>query len=148
MSWDESRAIRHQRRFAAARLLSSSTNLFRNSPFRPRHSSHPFKTSIRRCAFQSNGGSLSRPDAGHPRRSWGGRRQASGIRAIARSIMALCLLGHSGLACTVTGASEDINTTAVYINFLVRKKKWLQDGANEIIWLKIHIKWTVGQFYY
>jgi hypothetical protein len=79
---------------------------------------------------------------------WGGRRQAGGIRAIARSTMALCLLGHPSLACTAAAASEDINTTAVYTDFLVRKKKWLQDGADEVIWLKIHIRWTVGQFYY
>jgi hypothetical protein len=36
--------------------------------------------------------------------------------------MALCLSGHPGLACTAAGASEDINTTAIYTDFLFRKK--------------------------
>jgi hypothetical protein len=51
-------------------LLSCSTNPFRNSHFRSRHSSRHCKTYIRRCAFHNNGCSLSRPDAGHPRRFW------------------------------------------------------------------------------
>jgi hypothetical protein len=55
--------------------------------------------------------------------------------------------GHLGLACTATGASEDINTTAVYTGFLFRKKEWLQNGTDEVVCFKIHIWWTVGQFY-
>jgi hypothetical protein len=46
------------------------------------------------------------------------------------------------------GGVRSINTTAVYTDFLFRNKKWLQDGADEVIWLKIHNRWTVGQFYY
>jgi hypothetical protein len=48
---------------------------------------------------------------------------------------------------TATGASEDINTTAVYTDFLFRKKEWLQNGTDEVVWFKIYIWWTVGQFY-
>jgi hypothetical protein len=61
--------------------------------------------------------------------------------------MALCLSGHPGLAYTAAGASEDINTTAVYISFLFKKKEWLQNGTDEVICFKIHTWWTVGQFY-
>jgi hypothetical protein len=52
--------------------------------------------------------------------------------------MALCLSGHPGLACTATGASEDINTTAVYTDFLFRKKEWLQNGTDKVICFKIY----------
>ena len=61
--------------------------------------------------------------------------------------MDLCLSGHPGLACTATGASEDINITTVYTDFLLGKKEWLQNDTDEIVWFQIYIWWTVGQLY-
>jgi hypothetical protein len=53
--------------------------------------------------------------------------------------MALCLLRYPGLIFTATGALEDINTTIIYINFLFKKKEWLQNNTDKVICFTIYI---------
>ena len=65
--------------------------------------------------------------------SLGARRQDGGIAAIARSTIILYLSGHLSLACTATGVSEDINTTAVYTSVLFKKKEWLHNGTDKVV---------------
>jgi hypothetical protein len=45
------------------------------------------------------------------------------------------------------GGVRSINTTAVYTDFLFRKKEWLQNDADKVVWFKIYTGCTVKQFY-